>query len=270
VSFLDDLGGFGGLTQGIGSLASAAGSIAGAFQDAPKTANNAKPFLGPAVTPAYVLGGGVLTNRDDRFGNGTLAISNRLAQLQNTIAPGYSDYRNAGINAIRQKAAEAAGNLRAQLGRRGLAGASFAEDTAARVAQEYQQAEDQFRSQAFQDELAANLSAVDRAYNVLSLGAQKDLQELGLSLDYLGHVNQVALSQKGVVAALAQQQLAQQLTRAIISDRHPRQQRLIWRHNRQSGNCRWGNLNWNRWSNTSRAQAEDNSERHKVGRQCAG
>lgn len=204
-----DFGGFGSILGGVGSLVGAAGDIYGSFQDAPKPVFDTQhaPFKGLITTPGYAFGGGSLLTRNNDFVQGQRRLRDLYSGLRAEVRPGFGRLTESGVNAIRQQAAQAAGNLRGQLAQRGLSGASFADDALTRVGVEYNQAETAFRAQAFQQEMDATNQLLDRENASLLEQATQQLSELGVASQFLGSVNQVATSQAQAQAALAQEQL---------------------------------------------------------------
>ena len=196
---------------GIGNLVGAAGSVYSALQPAPNPYKGAPgtPFKGIVSTPQYSLGGGTLVRKNQDFLQGQRRIRDLIGTSLAEVRPGFGKLTETGVNAIRQRAAEAAGNLRSQLGRRGLLGASFAGDAEQRVANEYAAAESEFRAQAFQQELQATNELLDREQASLTIQSTQELQELGVAAEFLGHVNQAATTQKQLLAQLKQEELMQ-------------------------------------------------------------
>lgn len=203
----------------VGDIIGGVGDIIGA------TKKNKQPqqeaFRGLITTPAFNFGGGVLTRRNQDFLQGQRNLRGRLqglqgevAGLRGQVAPGFSKLTRTGVDAIRQRAAESAGNLRANLARRGLLGASFASDAQSRVDQEFMRLEDEFRAQAFRDELAATqqlfeqqASLIDQEQNSLIAQAQQELAELGIATSFLQSVNQAAVTQADIAKQIAEEQL---------------------------------------------------------------
>lgn len=203
------LSGIGSVLGGVGSFVGAAGDIYGAFQDQPKPVFDTQhaPYKGLITTPGYAFGGGSLLTRNNDFVQGQRRLRDVYSGLRAQVAPGFGQLTQTGVNAIRQQAASAAGNLRGQLAQRGLSGASFADDALNRVGLEYSQAESQFRAQAFQQEMDATNQLLDRENASLLEQATQQLSELGVATQFLGSVNQVATGQAQAQAALAQEQL---------------------------------------------------------------
>jgi hypothetical protein len=161
------------------------------------------------TTPGYNFGGGALTRRggpaDARAG--LQGLQGKIQGLQGEVRPGFGRLTESGVQAIRQKAAEASGNLRANLARRGLAGASFASDLQTRLDAEYGQLENQFRTQAFQEEMAAEGALIDQqAQNFASL-LDQDFRELGLATTFLSGVKQQAVKQADIARATKREEL---------------------------------------------------------------
>lgn len=202
--------GVGSILGGVGSLVGAAGDIYSAFQKPPSAGGN-KPYTGLISTPAFNFGGGTLQRTNNDFLQGQRRVRGLLGDQMGRVQPGFGALTQSGVNAIRQRAAEASGNLRAQLGRRGLMGASFADDALTRVGNEYQQAENEFRTQAFIQEMNATNELIDRESVSLLTQAQQELQELGIATSFLSGVNQVATTQKEIDKILKQQELMAQL-----------------------------------------------------------
>lgn len=204
-----DLTGIGNVLGGVGSLVGAAGDIYGAFQNPPNPYKNypTNPYKGLITTPAYTLGGGSLLTRNNDFVAGQRRLRDVYGTLRAQVQPGFGRLTESGVNAIRQQAAQASGNLRSQLAQRGLAGASFADDALTRVGLEYNQAETAFRAQAFQQEMDATNQLLDRENASLLEQATQQLSELGVATQFLSSVNQVATSQKAAEAALKQEEL---------------------------------------------------------------
>lgn len=199
---------FGGIASGVGSLIGAAGDIYSVLGPGPKQPKNYnKPFTGLIQTPGYNFGGGVLTRKNDDFLTGMRRIRDIYGGLRQEVLPGFGRLTEAGVNAIRQRAGEASGNLRAQLGRRNLLGASFAQDQQTRLDKEYQQAENEFRTQAWQQELMATNQLLEQEYGTLVAQASQELGELGQATAFLSGVQQTAQTQKSIEAALKQLQL---------------------------------------------------------------
>jgi hypothetical protein len=210
MGLLSSLGGIGGITSGIGNLVGAAGSIYGALQDPPNPYKNypSKPFTGLISTPGYTFGGGqLLSSNNNQTIAGQQALRGQVAGLQSQVQPGYGKLTEAGVNAIRQQGAQASGNLRAQLAQRGLSGASFAQDQLASVANQYSQLENEFRTQAFQQELQASTALIDKTQTSLTNQASQELSALGIATGFLNSVPQAMQTQKSIDQALAQHAL---------------------------------------------------------------
>ena len=199
----------GGLQVGAGI----ATDIAGLFGSNNKPAgSSAKPYKDLIVTPGYTFGGGTLTRRNNDFLSGQRRLRDLTGTLQAQVKPGYGQLTETGVNAIRNRAAQESGNLRAQLAQRGLLGASFANDALARTSMDYGQLESEFRAQAFQNEMAASNALIDRTQQSLAAQAAQELSELGTSTSFLQTVNQVAVTQKEIEQKLKEMELVEKFS----------------------------------------------------------
>lgn len=206
----------GNVLTGIGSLAGAAGDIASIFKK-PKASPDSQlsleaaklhaPFTGLISTPQYQFGGGVLTRRNNDFLTGQRRLRSDIQGLRSQIAPGFGKLTQTGVNAIRQRAAEAAGNLRSNLAQRGLLGASFASDAQGRVDREFSQLEQEFRAQSFQAELEATSQLIDQEQQSLTAQVNQELTEFGLVSSFLTSVNQAQVTQADIAKQLAEEGL---------------------------------------------------------------
>jgi hypothetical protein len=206
----------GNTLAGIGSAVGAAGDIYSIFNK-PKASPESQlsleaaklhaPFTGLISTPTYNFGGGVLTRRNNDFLNGQRRLRSDIQGLRAQVKPGFGQLTQTGVNAIRQRAAEAAGNLRSNLASRGLLGASFASDAQGRVDQEFGQLEQQFRAQAFQEEMAANHDLIDQEQQSLTAQVNQELTELGVATSFLSGVNQAAVTQADIAKQLTEENL---------------------------------------------------------------
>lgn len=198
--------------SGAADLVGAAGDVYSAFRKPPGQINPLNAgFQGLQTTPGYNFGGGVLTRREGPTAvrAGLQGLQGKIQGLQGEVRPGFGRLTESGVQAIRQKAAEASGNLRANLARRGLAGASFASDLQTRLDAEYGQLENQFRTQAFQEEMGATAALLDQEHNTILSQLQQDFGELGTATAFLSGVKQAAVNQKQIAAQLAEEKLLQ-------------------------------------------------------------
>lgn len=199
----------GSYLSGAADLAGAAGDIYSIFRKPPGQGTDPANygFRGLISTPGYNFGGGVLTRREGPAAAraGLQGVQSKIQGLQGEVRPGFGRLTESGVQAIRQRAAEASGNLRANLARRGLAGASFANDLQTRLDAEYSQIENQFRAQAFQEELAASTALIDQEFNTVNAMLQQDFGELGLASGFLSGVKQAAVTQKEIANQIAEE-----------------------------------------------------------------
>lgn len=92
----------------------------------------------------------------------TQGIEGELAGLQGEVRPGFGRLTESAVKTIRERGAETLGNLREQVTRRGVAGASFANDQESRLRQEITDQEEQARSQALIQEITLSTDIASR------------------------------------------------------------------------------------------------------------
>lgn len=183
-----------------------AGGIASLFgsggDSAPKPN---RPFAGRVMTPSYTLGGGQLTRLQSGSLDQTRALQGRLGTLRQQIAPGFGQLSQAIGQQFGNQRSQAVGNLRTNMAQRGVLGSSFADTALNQVESEFAQQEFAARAQAFQQEFNASLATIqsEMALNAQELG--RELQELGLSLNYLSGVEQETDKQSKELAKIAAQ-----------------------------------------------------------------
>lgn len=152
------LSGIGAVAQGIGALGS----------KSPKPKDPKLPRIAGIATPSFLFAYNQLLRRQGgAFGpegiparqaellGFTRGLRGPLTALQSELRPGFGRLSRIASTTIRQRGAEAVGNLRAGLARRGVLGSSFASDAIARVQSEFAQQEEVAQAQAVIAEIAA-------------------------------------------------------------------------------------------------------------------
>lgn len=229
----------------IGSGVNLAGSIASLFgsDGNQNTAQNSsskllsaqRPYQYPIVTPGYTFGGGALVDRGNSYANANQNLNQlygnqlgalnafstgNLAPLSARLDPGYGQLTNAMVGAAQSKGQQAYGNLRDQLARRNVLGASFANNQLSQQGSQNLQDENLARAQAFQQEMQSRLGLNQQQMDVLAqqlananaqsaqvnAQAQQKLGELGIAAGFLKNVNQIGspLSDAYKTAAIQQ------------------------------------------------------------------
>ena len=183
----------GGLLRGPTSKASIGGTgDAGLFGGSGGTA---------ITTPTLSFGNGTLT-RTGGFLDSSGRILGDLEADRDRFTGGFTDFRRARLQEVENARARTTGNLRSQLGRRGILGASFAQDAITRTELEFQQQADKVAAEIDVQEFGFNLEnlKVQQATNQAAVASQ--LTELGLSLDFISGINQAIVQRDQIAASL--------------------------------------------------------------------
>lgn len=154
----------------------------------------------------------------------TQGIEGELGALQGEVKPGMGRLTEAAVNTIRNRGAEALGGLQSQLQRRGIRGASFANDQESRLSMDVAQQEEQARSQALINEVqlstdiaSRRLAANELAGNLVKLDAANIALQGEIIAKQMGVTDQMAqiVGQKMQAIQLLQQQLRDQASREL-------------------------------------------------------
>ncbi len=165
-----------------------------------------------------ISGGGILTNRLDNGGLGVSVGSDRLRavnklsrqlgrrgrdfrRLGRLVRPGFSEFRETGLNNLRDQRRRVVGNLRDNLARRRLAGSSFASDAVSRAEAEFQKREDEFTAQTFLQEIDARQQLLTRETELLAQSTQTLIDELNLEAETALQLSGIANSGISQLAA---------------------------------------------------------------------
>lgn len=208
----------GDILSGIGSVATGVGSLLGRRdrRDTDVTQFRPLPFTDPFRTPSFAVGPSgisrlnqLLPQRQAELGvftrslrGGLQDIRGGLTDLRGEVRPGFGRLSRIASTTIRQAGAQAVGNLRSQLQRRNVLGASFADDAIARVQSEFAQREEQALAQAAINEIAATLQIdqLDLATSnallqqaqteaaLVTQQIQQELAELGIGAEFFSNV----------------------------------------------------------------------------------
>ena len=103
-----------------------------------------------------------------------------ISEIQQGLTPGFGKVTEAAVNAIKNQYAKAAGDLSTQLARRGVLGASFANDAQSALAGEFAQKEAEARANAFIAETELQQNFFQLTDQTLKDYAQLVGQQLGL------------------------------------------------------------------------------------------
>lgn len=105
------------------------------------------------------------------------ALGQQVQGLLGQVQPGFGRLTESQVDALRQREARDAGNLRAALTQRNLNGSSFAQSVLQRTSLDFAREEERVRSEAFIQEMAVASGFVDQAAQLLSLEGQFNAEE---------------------------------------------------------------------------------------------
>ena len=120
----------------------------------PSTQNSIKSLLGGGLTGANQAFGDAATANIGGIRSGLQGIQGGIQGLRAQVAPGMGEVTASRVRALRDASAQAIGNLRDSLGRRGVMGSSFANDAVSRERQAFTQEEASQRAQGKIEEIS--------------------------------------------------------------------------------------------------------------------
>lgn len=156
-------------------------------------------------------------------GGGLPAIDRALLGLQEDVRPGFGRLTDEVTRTIRERGEQTIGNLREQLGARGVLGASFAQGQIASVSKDVANQERLAQSEAFVQEIAQTQSILQQRLGLKALDAsilaqelsviraeteqnslqiQRELTELGIATEFASSVNILERQRATAQAAL--------------------------------------------------------------------
>lgn len=194
------LGGIGGL------LGSKSGSVTAPQVDIPKISYAPPSFSGGGLTGTFSNNGYTVSPSVARTGSvGGLSrtfgnLANQYKNLAGTITPGFSAFRQAGLNTLENRRVQAIGNLRDNLARRRILGSSFAQDALSRANAEYAQNEANFQADAYMKELQASDQLIQQEYSAATDQFKTQLNEMNLEANLGAQLTQSAMTTMANVA----------------------------------------------------------------------
>ena len=145
---------------------------------------------GPAIrTPTFTFRDGVLTRTNSEFLDAQRQTLSDLRANRARFGEGFSEFRRARLQEVENARARTVGNLRSQLGRRGILGASFAGDAITRTELDFQQQADKVSADVDVAEFEFNLKNLAQESQIAQANLSRELEELGLSLQFVSNLN---------------------------------------------------------------------------------
>lgn len=129
---------------------------------------------------------GAVNSLSSTFG----AQAGDVAALRSTVAPGFSQFRRAGMAALENQRKSTISTLRENLAQRRISGSSFGQDSLTRANAQYAQNEAEFSANAYLSELQANENLIQQQYTAARGEFQTQLSEMnfeaGIAADMAG------------------------------------------------------------------------------------
>ncbi len=168
---------------------------------------NAEPFFGGLdgkviATPSFTFGEGTLSRTSGEFLNEQRRSLADLRANRARFGEGFTESRRARLQEVENARARTVGNLRSQLGRRGILGASFAGDAITRTELDFQQQKDKVAAEIDVQEFAFNLQNLAQESQIAQANLARELKELELSLDFVSNINNAMVARDRIAAAI--------------------------------------------------------------------
>lgn len=189
------------------------------------------PQIGPASTPgintpgyvgsyaggAYNLGptsalSSTVGNLQSTFGQAASAFGN----LASTVAPGFSQFRQAGLGQLATTQAQNISNLSQNLAQRRVLGSSFANASLSQANADYAQNQANFIAQSYLQELSASQQLIQQQYTAQAEQFSTGLNQMNLEASLASQLSTNASSSMNQIAT-AQAQLDAQNAQANAS-----------------------------------------------------
>ncbi len=168
---------------------------------------NAEPFFGGLdgkviETPSFSFGEGALSRTDSEFLD---ASRQNLADLRANRArfgEGFSEFRRSRLQDVENARARTVGNLRSELGRRGILGASFAGDAITRTELAFQNQADKVAAGIDVQEFEFNLKNLAQESQIAQANLSRELTELGINNQFISNINSAMVARDQIAAQI--------------------------------------------------------------------
>jgi hypothetical protein len=136
-----------------------------------------------------------------------------LAALRGTVAPGFSQFRQAGLSDIATQGQASVSNLRDEMAKRRILGSSFANSQISQANADIEKARSDFIAQSYLQELSASNSLIQEQYQAATSGFKVGIDQMNFEAGIAAQLTQSANETMSKVAT-AQAQLDQQNAQA--------------------------------------------------------
>ncbi len=172
----------------------------------PKSTIGGDPLFGgiggkTISTPGFDFSEGVLS-RTGGFQDTSKRILGDLETNRGRFSTGFTEFTASRLQDIENARARTVGNLRSQLGRRGILGASFAQDLITRTNIGFAQEADRVRAEAQVAEAQLDLQNLQTQQQANQATVANQLAELGFAGDFISNINQLLVQRDQIAAQL--------------------------------------------------------------------
>ena len=141
------------------------------------------------TTPTFSFGEGGLTRTNTEFLDESRRTLSDLRANRAGFGGGFRDFRRARLQEVENARSRTVGNLRSQLGRRGILGASFAGDAITRTELDFQQQADKVSAEIDVQEFEFNLKNLEQESQIALANLSRELTEFGIAAQFITNLN---------------------------------------------------------------------------------
>ncbi len=154
------------------------------------------------TTPTFSLGEGAFTRTDTEFLNESRRTLGDLRANRAGFGGGFSEFRRGRLQEVENARSRTVGNLRSQLGRRGILGASFAGDAITRTELDFQQQADKVAAEIDVQEFEFNLQSLEQESQIIQANLARELKEFGLAAEFITGINSAIVQRDQIAASI--------------------------------------------------------------------
>lgn len=141
------------------------------------------------TTPTFSLGEGGLSRTNTEFLDASRQSLADLRANRARFGEGFTAFRTARLQAVENARARGVGNLRSQLGRRGILGASFAQDAITRKELDFVREADRVNAEVDVAEFEFNLKSLAQESQIAQANLSRELTEFGMVAQFVTNLN---------------------------------------------------------------------------------
>ncbi|KKK48514.1 hypothetical protein LCGC14_3144340, partial [marine sediment metagenome] len=162
------------------------------------------------ATPSLSFSDGTISRTNTEFLDVSRNVLSNLEAQRSRIGGAFSEFTTARLQDVENARARTTGNLRSQLGRRGILGASFAQDAITRTELDFQNQADKVRAEAQVQEFGLELENLKTQQSAAQSALQQDLQLFEIGAQISGNLLNASLQRQRIQAdiMIAQLQIA--------------------------------------------------------------